>query len=146
MANPIQFFNEEIDFKLSHKSAVRKWITHIISVEGQSIDELNIIFCSDDYLLNINQQYLDHDYFTDIITFDNREETGHPISSDIFISIDRVRDNANNLSLPFTSELHRVIIHGVLHLLGQGDKTKDQKAEMSKREEASLSLLSIPKE
>lgn len=144
MSTNINFFTEDVEFKLKHKAILKKWISEIVKSDDQQIDDLNYIFCSDEYLLDINRQYLDHDYYTDIITFDNREEESEPISSDIFISIDRIKDNSNLLGVNFEHELHRVLIHGVLHLLGQSDKTAEQKAEMRKREEASLSLLQIP--
>lgn len=144
MSAYINFFLEDVEFKLKHKAALKKWISSIVESEHQLIDDLNYIFCSDEYLLEINRQYLDHDYYTDIITFDNREEPNEPISSDIFISIDRVKDNAGSLGVSFEQELHRVLIHGVLHLLGQSDKTEEQQTQMRKREEASLSLLQIP--
>lgn len=146
MASNINFFSEEIDFKLKNKAILRNWIKQVIGQEGQSILDLNFIFCSDEYLLNINREYLEHDYYTDIITFDNREALSEPITSDIFISIDRVQDNSVKHETTFNQELFRVMIHGVLHLLGQGDKTEEEQTQMRKREEASLSLLSIPKE
>lgn len=145
MPKNIHFFNEDVDFKLKHKSIIRKWIHSIANSENQSIEDINYIFCSDEYLLQINKDYLQHDYYTDIITFDNREELTEALSSDIFISIDRVEDNAQTLGSSFQQELYRVMIHGILHLLGQGDKTEEQKTQMRKREEASLSLLQIPK-
>lgn len=141
----VHFFSEDIEFNLKHKSSIRKWISNVIEDQNQELEEINYIFCSDEYLLDINRNYLQHDYYTDIITFDNRDETDDPISSDIFISIDRVQDNAQSLNNSFHQELYRVMIHGVLHLLGQGDKTEQQQMEMRKREEASLSLLQIPK-
>src|ERR1700759_1099644 len=117
----ISFFEEDIKFKLKDKTLVRKWITETILAEGFQLSELNYIFCSDSYLLQINRQYLDHDTYTDIITFDN-SETERVITGDIFISIDRVRENALKFSITETDELHRVIIHGALHLLGYTDK------------------------
>lgn len=144
MSGQVHFFNEDVEFKLKHKPILRNWISSIIKSESQSLDEINYIFCSDDYLLDINRQYLNHDYYTDIITFDNREGADEPILSDIFISVDRIKDNAQNLGIEFSQELYRVLIHGVLHLLGHADKTEQQQADMRKREEASLSLLHIP--
>lgn len=144
MSSNINFFTEDVEFKLKHKAILKKWISEVVKSENQLIDDLNYIFCSDEYLLEINRQYLDHDYYTDIITFDHREEEQEPISSDIFVSIDRIKDNSNTLGVSFEQELYRVLIHGVLHLLGQADKTEQQQTEMRKREEASLSLLQIP--
>ncbi|PWL30729.1 rRNA maturation RNase YbeY [uncultured Roseivirga sp.] len=145
MSSPINFFVEDVEFKLNHKTIIRKWIKSIVESHQQSIEEINYIFCSDEYLLNVNREYLDHDYYTDIITFDNREELDEPILSDIFISIDRVKENAITEATHFNNELYRVLIHGILHLLGQADKTEEQQAAMRKSEEASLSLLQIPK-
>ncbi|MBO3698761.1 rRNA maturation RNase YbeY [Roseivirga sp. E12] len=139
----INFFQEEISFPLSHKRILKSWISQVVEQHDQIIDSINFIYCSDNYLLKVNQQYLDHDYYTDIITFDNREDDSAPIDSDIFISIDRVKDNAKRLKIPYKHELHRVMIHGILHLLGKQDKTEAQKTEMRKSEEASLSLLHI---
>lgn len=122
----INFFEEDIAYKLKNKTAVRKWITDTIKEEGYQLSELNYIFCSDEYLLQINRQYLDHDTYTDIVTFDNSEKPGF-IVSDIFISIERIRDNAEKFSVTEMQELHRVLIHGALHLLGYKDKTAADK-------------------
>lgn len=139
----INFFQEEVSFNLKHKRVLRAWLSSIIHSAGHQFNVLNFIYCSDNYLLKINKEYLDHDYYTDIITFDNTEGGQSPIDSDIFISIDRVKENARQLKLPYQQELHRVMIHGVLHLLGHQDKNEEQKQDMRKREEASLSLLRI---
>ncbi|MBL4677253.1 MAG: rRNA maturation RNase YbeY [Mucilaginibacter sp.] len=130
----ISFFEEDIAYKLKNKTAVRKWLKDTIGAEGYKLKELNYIFCSDDYLLQINQQYLNHDTYTDIVTFDNTEEDG-TIVSDIFISIDRVRDNASKFNVTETQELHRVIIHGALHLLGYKDKSPADKQKMTSKED-----------
>jgi len=130
----ISFFEEGISYKLKNKSAVKKWITETIEAEGYKLKELTYIFCSDEYLLQINQQYLNHDTYTDIITFDNSEIAG-VIIGDIFISIDRIRENAAKYSIPDTDELHRVIIHGALHLLGYKDKTVVTKKKMTQKED-----------
>ena len=140
----INFFQEDIQFEPDHKKTLKDWIKLIVAQNEQEIESINFIYCSDKYLLGINKTYLNHDYYTDIITFDNRTDPlAEPIDADIFISIDRVRDNAEQLDQPFAKELHRVMIHGILHLLGQSDKTEPQQQEMRKREEASLSLLKI---
>lgn len=139
----INFFQEEVSFSPKHKTILRNWVQQIISNAGQEIDSINFIYCSDNYLLQVNRDYLEHDYYTDIITFDNRDFDDHPLDSDIFISIDRVKDNAAAQEVSFEHELHRVMIHGVLHLLGKQDKTDEQKQDMRKSEEASLSLLHI---
>ena len=130
----ISFFEEDITFKLKDKAKVRQWITDTIIDEGFKLKELNYIFCSDAYLLEINKQYLDHDTYTDIVTFDNSEEEGK-IVSDIFISIERIRENAIKFNVTETTELHRVIIHGALHLLGYKDKAPAEKQKMTQKED-----------
>jgi len=134
----ISFFEEDISFTLKNKAHVRNWITDTIRNEGFKLKELTYIFCSDNYLLQINQQYLDHDTYTDIITFDNSEDEGI-VASDIFISIDRIRENAAKFNVSETTELHRVIIHGVLHLLGYKDKSPADKQKMTEKEDYYLS-------
>ena len=129
----IQFFEEDIAYKLKDKTKVRQWITDTIVAEGFKLQELTFIFCSDEYLLQINRQYLDHDTYTDIITFDNSEAKGL-ITGDIFISISRVIENAGIFNTDVTTELHRVIIHGTLHLLGYKDKTPVSKEKMTQKE------------
>jgi probable rRNA maturation factor len=130
----VNFFEEGITYKLKHKTALRQWISQTIQAEGFKLKELTYIFCSDDYLLQINQQYLNHDTYTDIITFDNSDiET--VIVGDIFISIDRIRENAAKFNITETDELHRVIIHGALHLLGYKDKTPAAKQKMTQKED-----------
>lgn len=121
---------------LSQKNKIKSWIKSVVEQRGWKTGEISYIFCSDEYLLNVNQTYLKHDYFTDIITFDYTDAT--KVSGDLFISIDRVRDNAQELNLSFEQELHRVIIHGVLHLLGLKDKTEEEAKEMRKAEEECL--------
>jgi rRNA maturation RNase YbeY len=134
----IQFFEEDIPYKLKNKTAVRKWITEAIANEGFKLSELTYVFCSDEYLLQINQQYLNHDTYTDIITFDNSEEH-NTIAGDIFISIERIKENAAKFAVTETQELHRVIIHGALHLLGYKDKTVADKKKMTLKEDYYLS-------
>lgn len=136
----LQFFTEEIDFQLSTTDTTRHWIANILNEHQVEVENVNFIFCSDEYLLEVNRTYLDHDYYTDIITFDNREEVEAPLESDIFISIDRVKDNAAEMNVTFDRELHRVIIHGLLHLMGWNDKTASEKQAMREKEEACLSL------
>lgn len=134
----ISFFEDDINFKLKDKAKVRQWITDTIIAEGYKLKELNYIFCSDAYLLEINRQYLDHDTYTDIVTFDNSEEEGK-IVSDIFISIERIRENAAKFNVTEINELHRVIIHGALHLLGYKDKSPADKQKMTQKEDFYLS-------
>jgi len=139
MDHPIEFYSEDVEFSLSNPEQVSDWIASIIEQHEFELAGLTYIFCSDDYLHQINVEYLDHDTLTDIITFDNADEEG-VIEGDIFVSIDRVRDNAQTLGIPFEDELHRVLIHGVLHLLGFKDKTDEQEALMRKQEDSCLSL------
>jgi probable rRNA maturation factor len=134
----INFFEEDISFKLKDKNKVKAWIKSTIETEGYKLNELNYIFCSDQHLLKINQQYLDHDTYTDIITFDNSEKD-RVIEGDIFISIDRIRDNAIKFNSGEINELHRVIIHGALHLLGYQDKKAESKKIMTGMEDHYLS-------
>lgn len=135
---PINFFTEDISFKLKQKGLVRTWIRNTIIAENYRLRLLNFIFCSDAYLLNINQQYLKHDTYTDIITFDNSDNEKE-IVGDIFISMDRIRENAKELDVNETDELHRVMVHGTLHLLGYPDKGKSAKALMTEKEDLYLS-------
>ena len=130
----IHFFEEDIRFKLKDKNKVKAWIKSAIVSEGYKLQELNYIFCSDAYVLQINQQYRDHDTYTDIITFDNSEKD-KVITGDIFISVDRIRENAAKFDTGLTNELHRVIIHGALHLLGYTDKTAESKKLMTEKED-----------
>jgi probable rRNA maturation factor len=138
----IQFFEEDITYKLKNKTAVRKWITETIVAEGFKLAELTYVFCSDQYLLQINQQYLNHDTYTDIITFDNSEEHS-TIAGDIFISIERIKENAAKFTVTEAQELHRVIIHGALHLLGYKDKSVADKKKMTLKEDYYLSKRSF---
>ncbi|WP_343530791.1 rRNA maturation RNase YbeY [Pedobacter sp.] len=130
----INFFTEDTSYDLKGKIAIRKWITETITNEGYTLNELNFIFCSDEYLLRVNQDFLQHDYYTDVITFDNSEEL-KMILGDIFISIDRVKDNAKQNKVSTHDELCRIMIHGTLHLLGYRDKTKKAKLEMTAKED-----------
>ena len=134
----IHFFAQDLDFKLSRPRKTKTWIKEVLNRENKSLSTLNYIFCSDTYLLSINEQYLHHKTLTDIITFDNSD--GDKIEGDVFISIERVRENASKLKTDFDDELHRVLIHGVLHLSGYGDKTAKEKSTMRKKEDAYLSL------
>lgn len=135
----VNFFNQDISFKLPNPRKTSLWIKSAIKKEGFTLSQLNYIFCSDDSLREMNIQYLKHKTYTDIITFDNSEEDGK-IEGDIFISIDRIRENSEKLKTEFTEELHRVLIHGVLHLVGYSDKTPPAKARMRKKEDTYLSL------
>jgi len=137
----INFFTEDIDFQIANESSVIDWLKSICFKENFELDTINYIFCSDEYLLQINKDYLQHDYYTDIITFDNSETEG-TILSDIFISLDRIRDNCSQQNTSFENELHRVLVHGLLHLLGYKDKSSEDQLMMRQKEDACLSLLS----
>ena len=134
----IRFSCQTVNFELSEAEKVKLWVSEVVVRRGKQVGNINYLFCDDEYLLGVNQQYLDHDTYTDIITFDY--VAGGLLSGDIMISIDRVGENAVKFGVPFEHELHRVIIHGVLHLLGQGDKSDSEAAEMRRQEEEALSL------
>ena len=131
----IQFFNEDVDFKIPNPRKTKTWLKDIIESEGFELNQLNYIFCSDEYLLGVNQQYLNHDFYTDIITFDNSEEIEGIVEGDIFISIDRVKENAEELSKTFKEELLRVLAHGVLHLVGYDDHEDEDELIMRQKED-----------
>jgi len=135
MTQSIAVFSEEIDFLYPSEEHVVPWIFHTIESEAKDLESLNIIFCSDDFLLNINQEYLNHDYYTDIITFDYSSDK---VEGELYISIDRVRENAKDLGISFNHELHRVIIHGVLHLCGYKDKSEEEEKLMRLKEDTYL--------
>jgi probable rRNA maturation factor len=134
----IHFFNEDVDFKVPNPRKTKTWLKGIINSEGYELNQLNYVFCSDEYLLNINRQYLDHDFYTDIITFDSSENKGI-VEGDIFISIERVQENANDLNKTFEDELRRVLAHGILHLVGYDDIEDEQELEMRAKEDFYLS-------
>lgn len=134
----INFFSEDIQFDLPNDCFYRKWIVKSLHYEKKEAGELNFIFCNDDYLLPINKQYLNHDTLTDVITFDYVE--GNKISGDIFISIERVQENAKKRSLSLKMELDRVIIHGLLHLMGYSDKTSEEAKQIRGKEDFYLAL------
>ena len=140
----INFFSEKTRFKLSNSKKTASWIKSVIKKEGCSLNSLNYIFCSDEYLKEINIQYLGHNTYTDIVTF-NYNPSKDVLDGEIYISVDRVRDNAKTFESNFQAEMHRVIIHGVLHLIGFNDKTKREKALMREKEDTYLSLLNISK-
>lgn len=135
----ICFFTEDISFVLKNKTAIRNWIDRAVKAESYRLGELNFIFCSDAYLLEINQGYLNHDTYTDIITFDNSDTAG-TVTGDVFISVERIKENAQKFGVPERDEVERVIIHGVLHLMGYTDKSKEKKAQMTAKENEYLSL------
>lgn len=134
----IHFFKEDIAFKLKRKKEIKLWLKETIAAEGYKLNELNYIFCSDNYLHQLNLQYLDHDTLTDIITFDNAEKK-QVVTGDVFISVERVLENSKLFHTEMSGELHRVMVHGVLHLLGYKDKTKADKDLMTAKENEYLS-------
>ncbi|GAB5555707.1 MAG: rRNA maturation RNase YbeY [Saprospiraceae bacterium] len=134
----VSFHSEDIDFKLEEEASIQQWINVVVEQQKANLIGLSYIFCSDAYLHNINLEYLNHDTLTDIITFPYL--TPPDVEGDIFISIERVRENAQTFKVPFEQELRRVIIHGVLHLCGQADKTEAEAAEMRRKEEEALRM------
>ena len=139
----VRFFNEDVDYKLSQKAAAKKWLTAQAKAEGHDMGDLNYVFCSDEYVLQVNRDHLNHDYYTDIITFDNREFEDDPIEGDIFISVDRVADNAAQLGVSAEQEMRRVLAHGLLHLCGYGDKTEADQAVMRSKEDEWLAVFNV---
>jgi len=135
----IIFFNEDITFKFQGKNLFKAWLKKVAEKEGFKVKNLNYIFCSDEYLHKINVEYLDHDTYTDIITFDNSEDET-TIEGDIFISIDRVKENSQSLNTVFEDELKRVIVHGLLHLCGYDDHSPENKAEMRRLESEYIAI------
>ncbi len=125
----INFFNEDIDFKFKDRNKFKVWLRKVAEKEGFRITDLNYIFCSDQYLHKINLEYLNHDTYTDIITFDNSEDET-TIEGDIFVSIERVTDNSDTLNTYFEEEIRRVVVHGLLHLCGYDDHSIDDMAEL----------------
>jgi probable rRNA maturation factor len=132
-------FNYETDFKLDNEDIMSKWISNCIDVYGCTEGEINYVFCDDDYLLKLNVEFLEHDTLTDIISFDYT--LGKLISGDIFISVERVKENANKYTQIFEKELNRVMIHGLLHYIGFKDKMEKDKTEMRSEEDKCLELL-----
>ncbi len=137
----IRFSVQSGDFELPEAPKVQKWLSEVVKRRGKSVGNINYLFCGDEYLLGVNRQYLQHDTYTDIITFDY--VAGGLVSGDIMISVERVGENATGFGVPFKQELHRVIVHGVLHLLGQGDKSEAEAAEMRRQEEEALALWDV---
>lgn len=134
----ISYFTEDIKFNFKSKRLTNRWLTLVAESEIRRIGEISVIFCSDPYILSVNQKYLQHDYYTDIITFDYCE--GDRLSGDLFISIDTVRENSAEYGTEFEDELNRVIVHGILHLIGYDDHTPEDVAEMRMKEDYYLSL------
>ncbi|MBP1638236.1 MAG: hypothetical protein H6Q18_1025 [Bacteroidetes bacterium] len=135
----ITYIAENIELPEIDQNVINRWIKLIAGQYGKKTGSINYIFCSDERILEVNKQYLQHDYYTDIITFDYG--LGHVISGDIFISIDTVADNAKEMGIGLIDELQRIMIHGVLHLCGQDDKTPELREEMTAKENAALERL-----
>ena len=136
---PIEFFFEDVEIELPDEAKLREWLISAAAAEGKSIVEVNYIFCSDEHLRSINVEFLDHDYYTDIITFDNSD--GALLRGEIYISTERVDENAQTHGVSFVHELCRVMVHGVLHLAGFGDKTPGQATMMRAKEDYYLAKL-----
>jgi rRNA maturation RNase YbeY len=136
----INFHSEAIDFKVINPIKTKRWLKSVIKAEGFELSEINYVFCNDEYLHSINVEYLDHDTLTDIITFDNSEED-ELIEGDIFVSIERIIDNAKDFNTTFEQEFKRVIVHGILHLCGYFDKTDENEKQMREKEDYYLRLL-----
>ncbi|TDB57349.1 rRNA maturation RNase YbeY [Arundinibacter roseus] len=130
----IQFFAEDVEYDLPNPTKVKRWLKFVIESEGFSLNQLNYIFCSDEYLLNMNREHLQHDYYTDIITFDTSDDELQ-VEGEIYISTDRVKENADGLDVTFDDELRRVIVHGVLHLVGYTDENELLKSKMRMKED-----------
>jgi rRNA maturation RNase YbeY len=135
----IHFTADNIEMPTLNERQINRWIRAVAAEYGFSVGQINYIFCSDERELEVNRQFLGHDYYTDIITFDY--STASTLNGDIFISLDTVRSNAEQLSIPFEAELNRILIHGILHLTGQGDKTPESKSVMTAKENKALALL-----
>lgn len=133
MSGRISFQSVQTSFQLKNKRAISAWLKEAISEEGLSSGEISVVLCSDDYLLDVNRKFLEHDYLTDIITFQYPDNQS--VSGDLLISIDRVADNAGKFAVSTENELHRVMVHGVLHLCGYKDKKKSDREIMRKRED-----------
>jgi len=134
-------FNYESDFVLENETAIAEWISQVIVSENKTEGDINYIFCDDEYLHQINVEYLDHDTLTDVISFDY--SLGNEIHGDIFISVERVQDNAVDYNVPFEDELRRVIIHGILHYCGYKDKSEADELLMRKKEDEKLALFHV---
>ncbi len=135
----INLFYEEVSDNQVDVSNISNWIHHLCELKNCIVSDINFIFCSDKYILNINQQFLNHDYYTDIITFDYCD--GKVLNGDIYISVETVLSNSELFNTTYDEELHRVIIHGILHLIGYKDKTDDEALEMRQQEDSALELL-----
>ncbi|MCQ2175967.1 MAG: rRNA maturation RNase YbeY [Bacteroidales bacterium] len=137
----IRYFTEDIKFEFKDKLSNNRWLRLVASSEVKKLGDINIIFCSDNYILDVNMKYLQHDYFTDIITFDYCE--GNVLNGDLFISVDSVRENASYYGTEFPDELKRVMVHGILHLIGYDDHSEEDIKVMRSKEDYYLSLRNV---
>ena len=137
----IAFYAEDIKLPTIKKRAVSNWVKEVAAKYGKKVGDISYIFCSDEKILEVNRQYLQHDYYTDIITFDY--STHARVNGDIYISVETVASNAEQVNTTFLHELHRIIIHGLLHLTGQADKTPETKAQMTAKEEDALKKITL---
>lgn len=134
----VRFVTDNIAMPTHDPARISRWISAVAAGYGFAVGDITYIFCSDERILEVNRQFLGHDYYTDIITFDY--STASRVAGDIYISLDTVADNAKNVGVSFDEELRRILIHGVLHLTGQGDKTPETKAVMTAKEDAALAI------
>lgn len=134
-------FNYETEFELSNEDQLSNWLSQVILSENKKEGDINYIFCNDEYLLNLNEQYLDHDTLTDIISFDY--SVGNELHGDIFISIERVRENAQDFNVTFDEELKRVLVHGVLHYCGFKDKSEEEEQLMRQKEDEKIKMFHV---
>jgi probable rRNA maturation factor len=132
----INFYTADKGYSIKNKNKIKDWIQSEAAINKKQIEEINIVFCSDDYLLDLNKKFLNHNYYTDVITFDNSIENN--ISGEIYISVDRLRENAKNLNAKLFDEFIRIIIHGSLHLFGFSDKSKREKELMTQKENEAI--------
>lgn len=141
MSAEIINFYSETDFELQEQAGYKAWLKRVIASEDKKLEEVSFIFCDDEYLLEINQKYLDHDTYTDIISFDNC--VGNILAGDIFISTERVAENAREYEVDFEEELRRVLAHGILHFCGYSDKSDRERAEMRRKEEEKMRMFHV---
>ena len=134
-------FNYENEFELQNEDQIATWISAVILSENKNEGDINYIFCDDEYLLNLNEQYLDHDTLTDIISFDY--SVGNELHGDIFISVERVRENAQDFNVTFEEELKRVLVHGVLHYCGYKDKSEEDEQLMRSKEDEKIKMFHV---
>lgn len=139
----VSYYTQDIDFTFKNRRLTNRWLKMVAESEIKVLGDISIVFCSDNYILSVNMQYLQHDYFTDIITFDYCE--GNVLSGDLVISVDSVRENAHFYGIEFPDELNRVIVHGLLHLIGYNDHTDEEKKLMRSKEDYYLDILRVLK-